>query len=59
MDVQLLRDLLVDAIVPPRVPDPDGPRQCCSDWAIVTECNGEIDLIECSVCGYRYEAPCR
>ena len=58
MNVDLLRSLLIDAIVPPPVEKP-GPRSCCADFASVILCDGETDTWECPCCGYRWDAPCR
>jgi len=35
-----------------------GPRQCCAEFAIVTECDGEIDHLWCGVCDRRWTQPC-
>lgn len=60
MNVDLLRDLLVDAIVIPLPPhEKPGPRQCCGDFARVVRCSGTIDSWLCPVCNRQWEAPCR
>lgn len=35
-----------------------GPRQCCSDWAIVETCDGETDSMWCGICDRRWTRPC-
>lgn len=35
-----------------------GPRQCCADWAIVTDCDGETDYLWCGLCDFKWTRPC-
>lgn len=59
MNVDLLRDLLVEGIVQPPPVEKPGPRQCCSDVAYVVACDGETDVWVCPLCDRTWEAPCR
>jgi hypothetical protein len=47
----------MDAAITP--PLPDGPRECCADWAAVTDCRHGIDTWLCPWCGRTWSAPCR
>lgn len=53
-----VRELL--ATWPPVVAtgEKDGPHQCCADFAIVTEFDGETDRLWCGVCDRRWTRPC-
>lgn len=48
----------------PRIAAPEpsvekpGPRQCCAEFGIVTECDGETDQLWCGVCDRRWTRPC-
>lgn len=59
MNTDLLRSLLVEAIIPPPPVEKPGPRQCCSDFARVVACTDGVDSWICPVCDREWEAPCR
>lgn len=45
------------ATLPPPV-DPNGPRTCCAEFAIVTDCDGETDSLYCGICDRRWTRSC-
>lgn len=58
MNVDLLRDLLVEGIVLPLPVEKPGPRQCCAEFSVVTECDGQTDEMYCGVCERIWTQPC-
>lgn len=36
----------------------DGPHQCCAEFGLVTECDGQIDQLFCGICDRHWSRPC-